>query len=80
MKNPVRIACDAADIRTQNLPNRSLEHYSYGTPVCPASEEKNQGVLVRTNRLLSFDTTPQTILHRIGNVFTELLPSNDSGI
>jgi hypothetical protein len=46
-----------------------------------------QDVLVRTNRLLSFESTrttqetaPPTILRCRGNVFTELLPSNDRGI
>jgi hypothetical protein len=46
-----------------------------------------QEVLGRTNRLLSFDTTRTaqkmtvpTILRCRGNVFTELLPSNDRGI
>jgi hypothetical protein len=41
----------------------------------------------RINRLFSFDTTrtaqkttPQTVLRCRGNVFTELLPSNDRGI
>jgi hypothetical protein len=46
-----------------------------------------QEILGRINRLLSFatrwttqKTTHSTILRRRGNVFTELLPSNDSGI
>jgi hypothetical protein len=45
----------------------------------------NQQVLGRTNRICSFDTTRDRIendasINCHGNAFTELLPSNDSGI
>jgi hypothetical protein len=51
-----------------------------------SKRQLEQEVLEITNRLLSFDTTrtvqktPPTILRCRGNVFTELLPSNDRGI
>jgi hypothetical protein len=53
----------------------------------PFNSTPKQEVLGRTNRLLSYETTrtpkkttPPTILRCCGNVFTELLPSNDKGI
>jgi hypothetical protein len=57
----------------------------FQTPIITSAIK--QGVLGRTNRLISFDTTrtayktsPSIILLCCGNAFTELLPSNDMGI
>jgi hypothetical protein len=64
-------------------PNTHLHSYYVALSLTPRKQE----VLVRTNRLLSFETTltsskttPPTFLHFRGNVFTESLPSNYKGI
>jgi hypothetical protein len=65
-----------------------LELRPLGRPTCsPSLLYYWQGVVGRTSRLLSFDTTrvaqktmPPTVLLCRGNVFTEPLPGNDRGV